>query len=167
MPADDIRPSTPPAAEQPDLQPVDTEMDEDWDDDAEDADRGTRTVRAVVAGVVLVIVVVLVLLLLRACSTTQTAASVGDKTIVAVPAQVRVENVLSLWVDNGVPVKQVLATADVRATSTRSMGGGLYFVFLADGVDADAAVARLKVDRRVHDAGFVYDQATPAASTGK
>jgi hypothetical protein len=124
-------------------------------------------VRAVVAVIILVIVVILVLLLLRMCGTTTKSGSVGDKTIVGVPPQVRVENVVSVWLKPQTSMKQVLSEARVRATSTRSMGEGLYFVFLPDGENPDEAVRRLKADTGVNDAGFVYDQLKiqPATST--
>ncbi len=158
MPADQTNAPVPPAAEQPLSQGLDSPVDdESWE---EEQDGGSeRTIRAIVAAVVLVIVVILVLLLLRACSTTTKTGSVGEKTIVAVPAQVRVENVVSVWLKSGSSIREVLAAAKVRSTSTRAMGDGLYFVFLPDLENPDAAVRRLKRNPQVNDAGFVYDQA--------
>lgn len=157
MPTDETDRTAAPLADPGDVDDFDDGLEDDasWD---EQPDGGReRTVRAIVAAIVLVIIVILVLLLLRQCSSADVAGSVGDKEIVTVPPQVRVENVVSVWIDPDIPLRQVLAKAAVRATSTRSMGDGMYFVFLADGVNATAAVARLKSDPRVHDAGFAYN----------
>ena len=158
MPADELNDPVPPATDQADAAELGDELDTgEWDDQYAN-DRRERGVRAVVAAIVLVIVVILVLLLMRTCGTTTKSVSGGDKSIVAVPAKVRSENTVSVWIKPTSSLREVLASAGVRATSTRSMGEGLYFVFLPDGENAEAAVVRLKADSRVHDAGFVYDQ---------
>jgi hypothetical protein len=158
MPADEMSGPVAPTA---DSEPVD-EFDDasaDVERDEQNADdQRERRVRAIVAAIILVIIAIVVLLLLRTCGTTTKKASLGDKTIVPVPAQVRAENAVSVWIKPDSTVGEVLGSAGVRATSTRSMGDGLYFVFLPDGESATALVARLKGDQRVYDAGFVYDQ---------
>jgi hypothetical protein len=167
MPADELNEPVPPAADPANVDEFGDELGEgEWSEEDADDQREGR-MRAVVAVIILVIVVILVLLLLRMCGTTTKSGSAGDKTIVGVPPQVRVENVVSVWLKPQASMKQVLSDARVRATSTRSMGEGLYFVFLPDGEDPDSAVRRLKADADVNDAGFVYDQlkVAPASST--
>jgi len=158
MPADELNDPVPPATDLADTDGLGDELDGgEWDDQYAD-DRREKRVRAVVAAIVLVIIVILVLLLLRTCDSTTKSVSGGDKSIVAVPAQVRSENAVSVWIKPQSSLRQVLASAKVRATSTKAMGEGLYFVFLPDSENAEAAVARLKADSRVNDAGFVYDE---------
>jgi hypothetical protein len=158
MPADEPNDPVPPAASPAGADEFGEGFDDrGWDDQYAD-DGQERTVRAIVAAIVLVIVVILVLMLVRTCGTTAKSVSGGDKSIVAVPAKVRSENAVSVWIKPGSSLSDVLASANVRSTSTRSMGEGLYFVFLPDGENAEAAVARLKADSGVYDAGFVYDQ---------
>lgn len=156
MPADEM--SSVPSA--PDL---DADVVDDGDlDDSKWAEENSatgreRTMRAIVAAIILIIVVILVLLLLRTCSNAGTVATTGEKTIVAVPPKVRLENVVSVWLKPGASLRPVLSAAKIKATSTRAMGDGLYFVFLPDGQSASVVVTRLKSDSRVYDAGFAYD----------
>jgi hypothetical protein len=166
MAADEINDPVPPVSDGTEAEGLDESLDDsEWsDEDTDDSRRGTF--RAIAAAIVLVIVVILVLLLLRMCGTSTTATVSGDKSIVPVPAQVRQENAVSVWLKPKNSLLKVLADAGARPTSTRSMGQGLYFVFLADGQDGAAIVRRLKADDRVYDAGFVYDETKVSPASG-
>jgi hypothetical protein len=135
-----------------------------WDEADAHEERSSRTLRTIVAIVALVVIVILVLLLLRACDSTSVSGTQGSKTIAPVPPKVRRENVVSVWIKPNAKLGDVILSAGIRSTSTRSMGNGMYFVFLADGVDAAVVVEKLDRDTRVYDAGFAYDDLKTGAS---
>lgn len=165
MPADELRDAAPASADSDDTDFGDSPDEVDWTEEPEPKPEH-KTTRAVVAAIILIVVAVLVFLLLRECTNTTVSGTEGNHTVVSVPPTVRRENTVALWLKGNTSLGAVLDRTGVRTTSSKSMSQGLYFLFLPDGENAAGVIAKLKRDREVYDAGYVYDELKSGGETG-
>jgi len=123
-------------------------------DEEEHPRRSLWTLASILA---LVVIIVLVALMFRGCgSDTSGLDNLGGKTIRSVDGAVAVPGVISIWVDEDMPISDVLRVASVRADSVVDLGEGRFLIMVGQGVEESSA-ERLARQPGVHDVGRVYE----------
>lgn len=119
------------------------------------------------AGLVVLAAIILLILFIPRLSSGGTAASTNDSKavheIVPVKPLDPLPGVVSIWAKPGANVDEFLTVGALRGSTAVDMGNGQFIVSLPAGVNADAAVRRLKATSGIYDAGRVYSD----GKTGK
>lgn len=103
------------------------------------------------------IIVILMLLMIPRCqSSAEQPTGRKGKTIVVVPRYEPLPGAVSVWLSDSTNLSSALAGARVRSDGSVNMGGGRWVVMVREGSE-DRAVAALKAEAGVHDAGRVYE----------
>jgi len=117
-----------------------------------------RSLWGLVPVLVAIAIIIIVLLLLRDCAGTQSPDDDGrGKTIEDISGLTPVEGVISLWIDEGADIDEVLAAAGVTAEADIDLGGGRHVLDVAAGSEK-TAIAALERTPGVNDAGRVFEE---------
>jgi len=127
-------------------EPVETEPEQDK--------RSMGTLGTVLA---IVAIAIIVLLLWRTCGTSQNEADAdsGGNVITTISDLEHADAGVAVWVRPGTDIAVVLERNGLGDAAYSDLGEGTYVVEVGEG-GAERAVARLKDDAGLYDAGFIY-----------
>jgi hypothetical protein len=108
-----------------------------------------------------IVILILILLMLRGCASGATSPDAKGKEIVPVEGFDPMPGLVSIWIAKDTSTESVLQAAHVSSHAVLDLGDGRYIVTVSAG-DEPRAVASLKQQKGVYDAGRVYER--PAKS---
>jgi hypothetical protein len=136
-----------------------TYPDDDLITDEPEEMRPRRSLWTLAGILALVVIMVLVALMLRGCGSGTTGLdNRGGKSIRSVNGAVAVPGVVSIWVDEEMPISNVLKAASVRADAVVDLGGGRFLITVGVGAE-ELSSERLARQPGVFDVGRVYESA--------
>lgn len=107
----------------------------------------------------IIVVIIIVLLLWRSCGARRSGVDEqsGSGVITAVPGLERIDAGVAVWLKSGMDIDAVLERNGLSGAMYTDLGEGTYVIVVDQG-EAAEAVARLKDDADLYDAGFIYTE---------
>ncbi len=107
----------------------------------------------------IIVVIIIVLLLWRSCGTKASSVEGQPESgvITGVPGLERIDAGVAVWLKPGMDIDVVLERNGLSGAMYTDLGEGTYVIVVDQG-EAAKAVARLKDDADLSDAGFIYTE---------
>lgn len=127
-------------------------------DEIEEAERPRRSLWGLIPVVILIIVALIALLMLRDCAgDTSGTSGRGGFLVEPVEGMRPMEGAVAVWVASSADIDAVIESARIQVTERLDLGQGRWVLRVPPGRERQA-VARLKAQPGVHDAGRVYER---------